>query len=83
MKFRTGLLLGAAFTAGVAIVPASNMLERQFGLSIFPMAFAQDSSRTDTYRLLRCSAMCSSGFAPNTSIRSRTRIWSRTPSTAC
>jgi carboxyl-terminal processing protease len=52
MKLRTGLLLGAAFTAGVAIGPASSVLERQFGISVFPMAQAQDSSRANTYRLL-------------------------------
>jgi carboxyl-terminal processing protease len=52
MKFRTGLLLGAAFAAGVAIGPASTVLEHQFGLSVFPLAQAQDSSRANTYRLL-------------------------------
>jgi carboxyl-terminal processing protease len=52
MKLRTGLLLGAAFTAGVAIGPVSGELERQFGLSIFPSAVAQDGGRAETYRLL-------------------------------
>jgi carboxyl-terminal processing protease len=52
MKLRTGLLLGAAFTAGVALGPVSGQLERHFGVSLFPMALAQDSGRTETYRLL-------------------------------
>ncbi len=52
MKFRTGLLLGAAFIAGVAVGPTSSVLERQFGLTIFPMAWAQDNSHADAYRLL-------------------------------
>src|SRR5580692_8408304 len=52
MKLRTGLLLGVAFTAGVALGPTSLLLERQFGISLFPSALAQDSSRTETYRLL-------------------------------
>jgi carboxyl-terminal processing protease len=52
MKLRTGLLLGVAFTAGVAFGPTSQLLQRQFGVSLFPMAFAQDSGRAETYRLL-------------------------------
>jgi len=52
MKLRTGLLLGVAFAAGVAIGPASDVLERQFGFAVFPMAQAQDGSRAETYRLL-------------------------------
>src|SRR5580692_5524949 len=52
MKLRTGLLLGVAFTAGVAFGPTSALLQRQFGVSLFPMALAQDSGRTETYRLL-------------------------------
>ena len=52
MKLRTGLLLGVAFTAGVALGPVSGLLERQFGVSMFPIALAQDSGRTETYRLL-------------------------------
>ena len=52
MKLRTGLLVGVAFTAGVALGPTSLLLQRQFGISLFPMAFAQDSGRTETYRLL-------------------------------
>jgi len=52
MKLRTGLLLGVAFTAGVALGPISVRLERQFGVSLFPIALAQDSGRAETYRLL-------------------------------
>ncbi len=52
MKFRTGLLLGSAFVAGMAVGPGSNLLERHFGLSLFPAALAQDSGRGETYRLL-------------------------------
>ena len=48
-RFRTGLLLGAAFAAGVAIGPGSGLLGRHFGID---RAFAQDSGRADTYRLL-------------------------------
>ncbi|MCW3477570.1 S41 family peptidase [Limobrevibacterium gyesilva] len=52
MKLRTGLLLGAAFTAGIALGPIAGTLERQLGVSIFPAALAQDGGRADTYRLL-------------------------------
>ena len=53
MKFRTGLLLGAAFAAGIAAGPASGLLEQRFGVS-WPIAqaAAQDSNRAETYRLL-------------------------------
>ena len=53
MKFRTGLLLGAAFAAGIAAGPASGLLEQRFGVS-WPIAraVAQDSNRAETYRLL-------------------------------
>jgi carboxyl-terminal processing protease len=47
--FRTGLLLGTVFLAGVALGPASGLIARKFGI---PSAFAQDNSRADTYRLL-------------------------------
>jgi carboxyl-terminal processing protease len=53
MKLRTGLLLGVAFGAGVAIGPASTLLQREFGVSVFPAAFAQDNSRANTYQLLK------------------------------
>jgi carboxyl-terminal processing protease len=52
MKLRTGLLLGVAFSAGVAIGPASSYLARQLGLQFLPYAFAQESGRAETYRLL-------------------------------
>src|SRR5271156_5174207 len=52
MKLRTGLLLGVAFTAGVSVGPISQRLQQQFGVSLFPIALAQDSGRTETYRLL-------------------------------
>jgi carboxyl-terminal processing protease len=50
MKLRTGLLLGAAFSVGVLIGPASGLLAEHFG--VFPAAWAQDSTHADTYRLL-------------------------------
>ena len=53
MKLRTGLLLGVAFGAGVAIGPASGLLQREFGVSVFPAAFAQADSRANTYQLLK------------------------------
>lgn len=52
MKLRTGLLLGAAFGAGVAIGPASGFLEHRLGFNFLPYALAQDSGRAETYRLL-------------------------------
>jgi carboxyl-terminal processing protease len=56
MKLRTGLLLGAAFAAGVAIGPASDHIERRFGFSLLPQALAQDGVRAETYRLLNLFA---------------------------
>ena len=52
MKLRSGLLLGAAFAAGVAIGPVTGLFNT--GLP-FPIssALAQDSGRGDTYRLLQ------------------------------
>jgi carboxyl-terminal processing protease len=52
MKLRTGLLLGAAFTAGVAAGPLSGVVSRHLGVSLFPAALAQDSGDAETYRLL-------------------------------
>jgi len=52
MRLRTGLLLGAAFAAGVVAGPASGLLAGQFGVRLFPIALAQDSGRAETYRLL-------------------------------
>ncbi len=56
MKLRTGLLLGVAFAAGVAIGPASEHIERRLGFSLLPQALAQDGSRAETYRLLNLFA---------------------------
>jgi carboxyl-terminal processing protease len=52
MKLRTGLLLGASFATGVALGPISERLQHQFGISVFPPAFAQDNGHAETYRLL-------------------------------
>ncbi len=52
MKLRTGLLLGAAFAAGIAAGPISGQLERRFGISLLPPAFAQNAGSNETYRLL-------------------------------
>ena len=52
-RFRTGLLLGTAFVAGVAIGPAAGLFGRHLGFDIgVNAALAQDGSRADTYRLL-------------------------------
>ncbi len=52
-RLRTGLLLGTAFMAGVAIGPASGLISRHLGHGFGFAAFAaQDNSRSDTYRLL-------------------------------
>ncbi|CAH2599387.1 Carboxyl-terminal protease [Rhodovastum atsumiense] len=50
MKLRTGLLLGAAFSAGVAIGPITRHVAPN--LQFLPYALAQDSGRAETYRLL-------------------------------
>ena len=52
MKLRTGLLLGAAFTAGVAVGPASGLLASRFGVSLLPPAWAQDSRHAEAYRMM-------------------------------
>ena len=50
MKFRSGLLVGAAFLAGVAIGPVAGIID---GRSPITSALAQDSSgHSDTYALL-------------------------------
>ena len=56
MKTRTGLLLGAAFTAGLAAGPLTGLLG-QHGLD-WPAAraAAQDGNRAETYRLLNLFA---------------------------
>lgn len=51
MKFRTALLLGSVFVAGVAAGPATGFLDRAFGWPI-AHAKAQDGGRAETYRLL-------------------------------
>ena len=53
MKLRSGLLLSAAFVAGIAVGPASGYLVQVFGMG-WPIshARAQDSNRAETYRLL-------------------------------
>jgi len=52
MKLRTGLLLGATFVAGVLAGPTSAILAEQFGVQLLPVAWAQDSAHSETYRLL-------------------------------
>ncbi len=53
MKLRTGLLVSAAFAAGIVAGPASGYLDGLFGTG-WPIAHAsaQDSNRAETYRLL-------------------------------
>ena len=51
MKFRSGLLLGAAFVAGVALGPAASVLDRYTGWGI-SSAFAQSGNSAEMYRLL-------------------------------
>ncbi len=52
MKFRSGLFVGAAFLAGVAVGPVSGLFDSNpFGA--IAAAQAQDAGRTDTYHLLR------------------------------
>jgi carboxyl-terminal processing protease len=50
MKFRTGLLMGAVFAAGLAAGPVAGLVTGR--LALIPAAWAQDSSLADTYRLL-------------------------------
>jgi carboxyl-terminal processing protease len=52
MKLRTGLLLGAAFTAGIVAGPVTGSVAKHLGFSIVPSALAQDSGDAETYRLL-------------------------------
>lgn len=52
MRLRTGLLVSAAFSAGVFAVPLSGQLTRTLGFNLFPAAWAQDSGDAETYRLL-------------------------------
>ncbi len=48
-RLRTSLLLGAAFAAGLGLGPVTGVVSRHLGIDI---AWADDSSRADTYRLL-------------------------------
>ncbi len=53
MRLRNGLLLGAAFAAGIAVGPASGYLDGVLGTDwAIGHARAQDSNRAETYRLL-------------------------------
>ena len=58
MKLRTGLLLGAAFIAGVTAGPAAGLLARHTGIRLFPAAWAEGSSgdHADTYQMLNLFA---------------------------
>jgi len=56
MKYRAGLMLGAAFAVGVAVGPVASQLERSFGIALLPSALAQDNSKAETYRLLNLFA---------------------------
>jgi carboxyl-terminal processing protease len=49
-RFKAGLMIGAAFLAGVAIPPTTGLLSRHLGID---RAFAEDSGRADTYHLLQ------------------------------
>jgi carboxyl-terminal processing protease len=52
-KLRTTLLVGTAFLTGVTIGPASDLIARHFLGSLgISAAFAQDTDRANTYRLL-------------------------------
>ena len=63
MKFRTGLMLGVAFAAGMAIAPGGDMLNGPLRapLAFLAPAWAQDAakpanSKAETYRLLNLFA---------------------------
>jgi len=51
MTFRTGLLLGSAFAAGIVAGPMTGLLDRTVGLPI-AHARAQSSGNAETYRML-------------------------------
>ena len=55
MKFRTGLLLGTAFIAGLAVGPASDLLQSQLGIrwSIGRAVAQSGASRAEQYELLK------------------------------
>jgi carboxyl-terminal processing protease len=52
MKLRTGLFMGAAFLAGAALGPGQQVMERQLGWHILPAAWADETTRADTYQVL-------------------------------
>jgi carboxyl-terminal processing protease len=52
MKLRTGLLLTAAFSAGVLAGPLSALLAERAGVGLLPAAWAQDAGHSETYRML-------------------------------
>lgn len=53
MKFRSGLLIGSAFIAGLALAPAADvMLHRLGGPLGIPKALAAESDASSTYNLL-------------------------------
>jgi len=53
-RLRTTLLVGAAFLAGAATLPAASLVGQHFGFNLgFPTAYADtDDTHADTYRLL-------------------------------
>ena len=54
-RFRAGLLVGAAFLAGVVLGPAAGQLGQRLGFdpaAFVPAAFADAAGNADTYRLL-------------------------------
>lgn len=57
MKYRTGLMLGAAFAIGVLVGPAASLLESRTGVHLFTAAQAQqDNTRSDAYSMLNLFA---------------------------
>ena len=57
MKYRTGLLLSAAFAMGVLVSPVTMLLRQHSGFGVFTSAQAQqDAGRSDPYALLNLFA---------------------------
>ncbi len=52
MKFRQGLLLGAAFATGLVAIPAAGWLAPRSFSALLPAAAAQSTGQAATYRLL-------------------------------
>ncbi len=53
MKFRSGLLIGTAFVAGLALAPVSGFVLHRFGSELgIPHAMAADDNAPGTYQLL-------------------------------